>query len=325
MSSKRSKKVHFGPCSPKSSRASWRALASGSATAVTTATVSPRRAMLRMCSLPIAPVPTTPMRIGPSSPPPPPEFRDEVGDAMSGGPRKEAKTLRGGTKVSRACMAIVLSTSRTSPFFHLNTTRWRSMKSATARMASASRGEPSPRTTAFSPMFRESFQPVKAATTELKKTRFPVRWSMRSAGNEAVVVRQSPLGNHSHDVPCRLMASSASSRVLTAYVSFHERPCADDGSVTSGMTRIYRTPRADIFLANSGKRVSKKAATSVDGMIGVAPPCEDSTSQWNKMYAGGFGACASSWWKGIGWSGGDSLEVKTRPGTSSVRGAAPPM
>mmetsp|Transcript_154523 Transcript_154523/g.474913 ORF Transcript_154523/g.474913 Transcript_154523/m.474913 type:complete len:319 (-) Transcript_154523:419-1375(-) len=310
-----SKTAQAAALSPSSLRASARALSSESETATTTATASPRSLMLRMCSLPMAPVPTMPTRRGAAS------AAEERG---SGGPRSAASTRRGGSKLCRACMTSVLSTRRTSPSCHAKAT-WRScMKRSTTRSASPSTGDPSPSTMARSPSLRASYQPVKAAITELKNTRLPVRLSRRRAGRTAVVVRQSPFGSHSKEVPCRRMAASASSLVATLYVSRQERPKAESVSVVSGITRMYRTPSCSILLANAGKRRSKNEATSAEGMMGVAPPADEARSQWKSKYAGGFGACASSWWKGMGWSGGDSFDVNTTPGTSSVRGAAPP-
>mmetsp|Transcript_68016 Transcript_68016/g.142028 ORF Transcript_68016/g.142028 Transcript_68016/m.142028 type:complete len:217 (+) Transcript_68016:1228-1878(+) len=212
-----------------SATASMRALGSGSAMAAIVASPSPIKARFLMCSLPIAPVPMTPTRTGffvagtarvdgskpvvvaiesgleqPTS---------KASTTTSGVPRSDASTRRGGTNVSRACMTSVLSTRRMSPFFQRKTTRRSSMNLATANRTSLSTGDPSPRTTAFSPTFRASFQPVKAAIIELKKTRFPVRGSVFRAGRTAVVVLQSPLGNHSHEVPCLRMTASASSLV----------------------------------------------------------------------------------------------------------------
>mmetsp|Transcript_168894 Transcript_168894/g.542902 ORF Transcript_168894/g.542902 Transcript_168894/m.542902 type:complete len:241 (-) Transcript_168894:653-1375(-) len=213
-----------------SASASARAFSSESAMAATTATCSPSSAMLRMCSLPMAPVPMMPTRRGLGPPCAKAATETATGAAMgsatsgSGRPRSEARTRRGGMKVSRECMTSVLSMNRMSPFFHVKTTRRSSMNFATAHMISLSTGEPSPSSTAFSPTFRASFQPVKAAIMELKKTRLPVRWSTRSAGKTAVTVLQSPLGSHSQVVPCFRIAASASARVVTLYVSFQERP-----------------------------------------------------------------------------------------------------
>mmetsp|Transcript_55240 Transcript_55240/g.157235 ORF Transcript_55240/g.157235 Transcript_55240/m.157235 type:complete len:221 (+) Transcript_55240:1290-1952(+) len=219
---------------PSSCSASSRACSLESATAATTAASSPSSSMLRMCSLPMAPVPMIPTRMGAAAG----CTAGCTAASASGSPRRDASTRRGGVKVSRACITRVLSMKRMSPWCHSKATRRSCMNWATPRIACASTGEPSPSTTAFSPTFRESFHPVKAAIMELKKTRFPVRPSTRSAGKMAVVVRQSPLGSHSYSVPCRRMAFSASSRVDTLYVSFQERPCAEVGSVTSGITRM---------------------------------------------------------------------------------------
>mmetsp|Transcript_87636 Transcript_87636/g.203857 ORF Transcript_87636/g.203857 Transcript_87636/m.203857 type:complete len:343 (+) Transcript_87636:906-1934(+) len=186
---------------PSSSSASARALVSESDTATITATPSPKSATLRMCSLPMAPVPMMPTRRG-------------AGSACSnGGPRSAANTRRGGSKLCRACITSVLSMKSTSPACHGMAT-WRScMKRATSRSAVASTAEPSPSSTDCSPTLRASFHPVKAAMTELKNTRWPVRSSRHKPGNGIVTVRQSPFGNHEKEVPCSRMAASASSRV----------------------------------------------------------------------------------------------------------------
>mmetsp|Transcript_714 Transcript_714/g.1574 ORF Transcript_714/g.1574 Transcript_714/m.1574 type:complete len:278 (-) Transcript_714:641-1474(-) len=189
-----------GALGPSSSRASFRATSLVSATAVTCNSFS-NRAMFRMCSFPIAPVPMIPARRRWSH---------------KAGPRKAASTRRGGSKLCRLWSTLVLSTMRMSPFFHAKATSFSSINRATAFSAFLSTGVKSPSTTAFSPTFLASFHPVKAATMELKKTWRPVRSSTRSAGRTEVVVRQSPLGSHSQLVPCFRIASSASSRVVTA-------------------------------------------------------------------------------------------------------------
>mmetsp|Transcript_31400 Transcript_31400/g.50507 ORF Transcript_31400/g.50507 Transcript_31400/m.50507 type:complete len:219 (+) Transcript_31400:1318-1974(+) len=190
---------------PSSAKASLRAESLWSATATMMAK-SARRAKLRICSLPMAPVPRMPILSG---------FCTPSSTVPRGGPRRAASTRRGGLKVCLECMARVLSIINTSPRFHRKATSLSDMNVATARIATASTGVPSPSITAFSPTFLESFQPVKAATTELKKTRFPLRESVLSAGRTAVIDLQSPLGSHSHVVPCLRMDSSASSRLDT--------------------------------------------------------------------------------------------------------------
>mmetsp|Transcript_11982 Transcript_11982/g.21196 ORF Transcript_11982/g.21196 Transcript_11982/m.21196 type:complete len:314 (+) Transcript_11982:789-1730(+) len=207
------KMATLGCASPRSRTASCRALASESATAVTMASFWPSKEMFRMCSLPMAPVPRMPALSGltPSA--------DEIG-----GPLSAASTRRGGSNVCLECITVVLSSTRMSPFFQVKATSFSLMNRATALIASAFTGDPSPRTTAFSPTFLESFQPVKAATIELKKTCRPVRSSFRKAGSTAVTVLQSPLGSHSQEVPCLRMAASASARLETANVSAQERP-----------------------------------------------------------------------------------------------------
>mmetsp|Transcript_64945 Transcript_64945/g.141557 ORF Transcript_64945/g.141557 Transcript_64945/m.141557 type:complete len:317 (+) Transcript_64945:908-1858(+) len=208
-----------GDCSPSSLSAAARSVASGSQIATTVAS-SASNARLRMCSRPIMPVPIMPKPRGcPKRGRPPVRVW-----GIRGGPRREARTRRGGRKESLACITRVLSMRSTSPSCHLKATRLSCMNLATALTTSPSTAEPSPNWTAFSPTFLASFQPVKAATTELKKTRLPVRLSLRNAGKAAVVVRQSPLGSHSNAVPCFLITASASCRVATLYVSLHERP-----------------------------------------------------------------------------------------------------
>mmetsp|Transcript_46847 Transcript_46847/g.109389 ORF Transcript_46847/g.109389 Transcript_46847/m.109389 type:complete len:339 (+) Transcript_46847:771-1787(+) len=189
-----------GARSPSSSRASRKAASLESAIAVTTI-CSPINATLRMCSLPMAPVPMIPARrAGP----------------RSGLPRSAARTRRGGSKLCREWRTLPLSTMRMSPFFQAKATSLSAIKRATALSACLFTGLKSPSRTASSPTFLESFQPVKAAMTELKKTRRPVRSSMRRAGRAAVVTFRSPPDSHSHVEPCLVITSSASSRVLTA-------------------------------------------------------------------------------------------------------------
>ena len=57
---------------------------------------------------------------------------------------------------------------------------------------------------------------------------------------------------------------------------------------------------------------------------GVAPPRMAGFSQKNATRCGYLVVCASSWWKGITLSGGDSFAVNTRSPTTFLRTALPP-
>mmetsp|Transcript_19097 Transcript_19097/g.47734 ORF Transcript_19097/g.47734 Transcript_19097/m.47734 type:complete len:454 (-) Transcript_19097:20-1381(-) len=95
-----------------------------------------------------------------------PPLRAEAATGAAGGPHSEASTRRGGTNVSRECIARSLCRSSTSPAFHWNATLERFMKSpksSSAANSSSPKGVPSPNTTAFFGSLRESLQPEEAA------------------------------------------------------------------------------------------------------------------------------------------------------------------
>ena len=106
---------------------------------------------------------------------------------------------RGPVNGRRECMTVRLSSSRRSPCCQGKATQMSSMSATASSMARGSMADPSPKTTASLPRFRESFQPVYAATTELKNDLLCVcSLPTRTAGSTFVTVRRLPSSIHSH-------------------------------------------------------------------------------------------------------------------------------
>mmetsp|Transcript_15552 Transcript_15552/g.31570 ORF Transcript_15552/g.31570 Transcript_15552/m.31570 type:complete len:224 (+) Transcript_15552:763-1434(+) len=121
------------------------------------------------------------------------------------------------------------------------------------------------------------------------------------------------------------MRSSASSRVSTLNVDFHPLPSAEVGSLSSGATRMYRTPCSSRAATNSGCFSRTRSSTLKESTIGVSPPRAAGRSQKKRSFVGYSGSCAISWCHGIFSLGGDSLAVKTTSLTTLVLTAFPPM
>mmetsp|Transcript_19094 Transcript_19094/g.47714 ORF Transcript_19094/g.47714 Transcript_19094/m.47714 type:complete len:236 (-) Transcript_19094:598-1305(-) len=183
-----------------------------------------------------------------------PPLRAEAATGAAGGPHSEASTRRGGTNVSRECIARSLCRSSTSPAFHWNATLERFMKSpksSSAANSSSPKGVPSPNTTAFFGSLRESLQPWKAAIIELKNVSLPVE-SITRAGIAFVSVRSASFSSHCHVVPAARIARSASACVRALNDARHDLPMAEVTSSSAGRMRTYRMPREASFAAKAG-------------------------------------------------------------------------
>ena len=160
-------------------------------------------------------------------------------------PHSDASTLLRSVvpKGSLACSTCLLSRRRMSPLFHSFRTAFLDMNapaSSNMRRHSAFNGAPSANMTASDPLFRTSFHPSLAATTELKKVSRPMESSANTSHFEEIVFRTSPF--HSHSMSLFRMRLSQTSLEEVLNVSVHDFPIGEVTSLIDGRCLTYRIP-----------------------------------------------------------------------------------
>mmetsp|Transcript_17131 Transcript_17131/g.42136 ORF Transcript_17131/g.42136 Transcript_17131/m.42136 type:complete len:230 (-) Transcript_17131:432-1121(-) len=226
----------------------------------------------------------------------------------------------------------MLSSSMTSPWRQGTATASSANTRAMASMARAGISRPLPNTTERPGALSSSRHPWCAARIWLKKTslgaacREPATRMAGSTGDECRTVSPPPSSHCSSSTSPlpRATFCSSSSGVRTPKAAAQPRPMAEDARSSLRITRLYLTPNTSRSCMNAGSSSNSLVYTRCESSSGVAPPEAAGTSQKNSTRSGKCADCASSWWKGMGRSGGLSLAVNTRSPITLRRTALPP-